>query len=148
MKGRRVDEEALRLACRLVREGKGAVHVLYVIEVARSLPLDAEIPAETAKGEEALARMEEVGKECKCHVEGAILQAREAGPAVVQDAEERGVDLIVMGMPYERLYGVSSLGHTVPHVLKNASCPVLVWREGMSPEAEAHANASTREQTP
>ena len=129
VKGERADDEAFRLACTMAREHKGTVYVLYVIEVGRDLPLDAEIASETARGEEVLRRMEHLGKEYKCHVEAEILQARGVGPAVVEEAVERQVQMIVLGMPYKMRYGAFSLGDTVPYVLKYAPCRVLVWRE-------------------
>ena len=44
------DQESLQLACKLTKESKGKVYVLYVIEVSRQLPLDADISSETARG--------------------------------------------------------------------------------------------------
>lgn len=122
------DEESLTLACNLVRESKGKIYVLYVIEVARQLPLDSDVSSEFVKGEEVLQRIESLGKKYHVEVEAEILQAREAGPAVVQEAVERQVGAIVVGVPYKRRYGAFSLGRTVPFILKNSPCPVLLWR--------------------
>ncbi len=128
VRGEESDEESLRLACALTREAKGKIYVLYVIEVGRQLPLDADISSETAKGEQVLQRMEKLGKEYQANIEAEILQAREAGPAVVQEAVDREVEAIVVGSPYKRVYGVFSLGKTIPFILKNSPCPVLLWR--------------------
>ena len=57
------------------------------------------------------------------------MQARDTGPAVVDEAEEFGADLIVMGLPYKRRFGEFNLGRTVPYVLKNAACRVILFRE-------------------
>ena len=127
--GGKADREAMRLACSIARENRGKVFVLYVIEVPMRLPLDAEVASETTKGEEVLQEMERLGKEFRCEVEAEILQARGTGSGVVQEAIERDVELIVVGMPYMRRYGVFSLGNLVPYLLKNAPCPVLVWRD-------------------
>ena len=48
------DDEALRLAGEIARANKATIHALYVIEVKRDLPLDAEITQETSKGEKVL----------------------------------------------------------------------------------------------
>ena len=126
------DNEALSLACEMTRGTRGKVYVLYVIEVERELPLDAEIGEAIDKGEEILQRMEQLGKSFHGRIQAEILRARDAGPAVVQEAEERGVEVIVMAMPYKKHYGVFNLGQTVPYILKNASCPVLLWRKPAS----------------
>jgi len=127
--GDEADEEALRLACSLVKKTKGKIFVLYVVEVERSLPIDAPVPGEDQRADAILAGMEKIGKEEKCSVEAELLQAREAGPAVVEEAFEREADLIIMGLPYKRHRGEFGLGTTVPYVLMKAPCRVWISRE-------------------
>ena len=122
------DEDSLHLACKLAKQSKGKVYVLYVIEVARRLPLDADITHESTRGEEVLQRMEKLGKEQQVRIEAEILQARDAGPVVVQEAVDREVDAIVIGIPYKRRYGLFNLGNIIPFILKHAPCPVILWR--------------------
>ena len=55
---------------------------------------------------------------------------------MVDEAIERGVDLITMGVGYEKKFGEFNLGETIPYVLKNAPCWVLVCREPI-PEEES-----------
>lgn len=130
--GVEADEEALALACDMIRHTKGKVYVLYVIEVRRSLPLDADVESENAKGEDVLQRMEKLGEKLHVNLEAEILRARDAGPAVVQEAVDRKVQAIVIGAPYKRHHGIVSLGETAPYILRNAPCPVLLWRQEMS----------------
>ena len=127
-----VGEDALRLACILAKQGKGKVYALYVIQVKRALPLDAEIEPETEKGEKVLKAAERIGHEMDCKVETDLLQAREVGPAIVDEAAEQGIDMIVIGMSYKKHFGEFNLGTIVPYVLKNAPCRVLIWREAMN----------------
>ena len=61
--------------------------------------------------------------------ETELVQARDTGPALVDEAVEWGAELIVMGLPYKRRFSEFSLGKTVPYVLKNANCRVLLFRE-------------------
>jgi nucleotide-binding universal stress UspA family protein len=93
--------------------------------------LDAEIEPETETGEKVLKGAERIGDEMDCVVETDLLQAREVGPAIVDEAVEQGIDLIIIGMPYKKRFGEFDLGNTVPYVLKNAPCRVLIWREGI-----------------
>ena len=126
------DDEALRLASEIAKANKAKVQALYVIEVKRSLPLDAEVSQETSKAEKVLRRLEQLGRELKCSVEATLLQARDAGPAVIQEAVERGAELIVMQMPYKKRFGSFTLGDTIPYILKNAPCQVILCREAMT----------------
>jgi len=132
--GTKADEEAVRLACRLAKKGGSKIFVTYVIQVDRTLPLDAEVRPEIEKAEQVLDQAEIIAEELDCTVETDLLQSREVGPAVVDEAIERGVDLITMGVSYEKKFGEFSLGETIPYVLKNAPCWVLVCREPIPEE--------------
>ena len=62
-------------------------------------------------------------------VETDVLQAREAGPAIIDEAAEREINLILMGISYKRRFGQFSLGNVVPYVLKNSPCPVILYQQ-------------------
>ena len=134
--GGTADEEAVRLSCRLAKKSGGKVFVTYVIQVDRTLPLDAEVKAEIERGEQVLDTAERIAEDQDYNVDTDLLQAREIGPAIVDEAIERGVDLIMMGVTYLKKFGEFSLGETVPYVLKNAPCWVLICREPI-PEEES-----------
>jgi nucleotide-binding universal stress UspA family protein len=113
----------------MAKPAKGQIHAIYVIEVDRTLPLDAEIGPAIARGEQVLVGAERVAQSLEYPIGTDLLQAREVGPAVVDEAVERDVDLIIMGLPYKQRFGQFDLGKTTPYVLKNAPCRVLVVRQ-------------------
>jgi nucleotide-binding universal stress UspA family protein len=127
--GSGAEEDAMRLACRLAKRDKGKIWAVSVVAVKRALPLNAEIDSEVQRAEDVLDRVEKVAEEEDYETETDILQAREAGPAIIDEAVERGVDLILMGMKYKRRFGQFSVGSVVPYVLKNAPCPVILYQE-------------------
>ena len=127
--GDSVDEETIELACKLATKSKAKVYVVYIIEVKRSLPLDAVIESEIEKAEEVLTRAEDIAAERDYEVETDLIQAREAGPAIVDEAMERDADLILVGLTYKKRFGNFSLGSAIPHVLEEAPCRVLIYRE-------------------
>lgn len=120
--------QAVAVACDVARKNKAKLYVVHVIEVKRTLPLDAQLEQESAAGEDVLSQAGRVAREQDCDMEGEILQAREAGPAIVDEAIERGVDLIVLGMAYRQPFGEFQLGRIVQYVLKSAPCEVWVCR--------------------
>lgn len=130
--GNRIDDEAVLLACAVARRQKAKVYVIYVIEVKRSLPLDAEIHADIEKGELVLDRADRLAGDNDATVETELLQAREIGPAIVDEAVERGVDVVIMGAPYRKQFGEFTLGSVANYVLKNSPCAVWVCREAIS----------------
>ncbi len=127
--GTEADEEAIRLACQLAKKNKTKIWAVYVITIKRALPLDAEIEPEIRQAEDILDHMESIAEEEGHEVETDLLQARDAGPAIVDEAVERGVDLILIGVAYKRRFGQFSLGSVVPHILKNAPCHVILYHQ-------------------
>jgi nucleotide-binding universal stress UspA family protein len=120
--------KALEFALGIAKRRKGKVNIVHVIEVKRSLPLDAELVSEALRGEEILDEAEKVAKRMDFEVEGDLLQAREAGHAIIDEATERGVDAIVLGIPFTRPYGDFELGRIPAHILKHAPCEVILLR--------------------
>ena len=127
--GTEADEEAMKLACRLAKKDKGKIWAVSVITVKRALPIDAEINSEIQNAEDVLDRVESVAESEDFEVETNVVQAREAGPAIIDEAVERGVSLILMGVKYKRRFGQFSLGSVVPYVLQNAPCPVILYQQ-------------------
>ncbi len=127
--GTEADEEAIRLACGLAKKNKGKIWVVYVITIKRTLPLDATMESEIEKAEGVLDHMEIVADEEDWEIETDLLQAREVAPAIVDEAVEREVDLILIGVTYKRRFGEFSLGDVVPYVLKNAPCRVILYHQ-------------------
>jgi nucleotide-binding universal stress UspA family protein len=127
--GKDADAEAVKLACVLAKKPKAKIYVVYVIEVKRSLPLDAVIESEIAKAEKILASAEEIASDKDYEVETDLIQGRDAGPAIVDEAMEKEVDLILMGFTYKKRFGVFNLGRVIPYVLEEAPCRVLLYRE-------------------
>ncbi len=129
-KGHPTDSEAISLACNIAKRDKGVVFAIYVIEVKRTLPLDAENDEEVAHGEQVLEATETYAAKADYRIETELLQAREVGPAIVDEAADRKADLIILGAPYQHRYGQYHLGRTIPYVLEHAGCRVWVIREG------------------
>lgn len=129
VKGNPTDDEAVELACVIARQGRASVHAIHVIEVNRTLPLDAELTSEAAHGEEVLSHAEQIAERWTQPLETDLLQARDVGPAIVDEALERDIDLIVLGIGYKKRFGDFDLGKTAPYVLRHAPCRVWVCRQ-------------------
>ena len=125
----------LEVAFDLTRgDKKATVHAVFVVEVDRRLPLDADLPEESARGERCLSRAEEIARRYKAQCHGDILQARDAGHAIVDEALERGVDAIVMGVERSAREGTAiEVGKTAEFVLRHAPCEVILVREAAGP---------------
>ena len=127
--GTKVDDETIRLACRLAKKDKGKIWAVYVIAVRRALPLNAEIESEIKKAEAILDHTEGIAEEEEFSLTTDLVQAREPGPTIIDEAVEREADLILMGIEYKKRFGQFSLGEVVPYVLENAPCRVILYQQ-------------------
>ncbi|MBN2099584.1 MAG: universal stress protein [Dehalococcoidia bacterium] len=130
------DKDAIQLACRLAKETKGQVFVVHVIEVKRSLPLNAELDNDAEQGQRILRRALDCANERDCTIETDLLQAREPGPAIVTEIVEKQIDLLLIGMSYRTKFGHFDIGETIPYVLKNAPCRVMILRQPLENDAK------------
>ena len=119
---------ALAVVCGIARHTRARVSALHVIEVPRSQPLGASLAAETEQAEAILTRAEEIAGEHDVRVDCGLLQAREAGQALVDEAVDQGTDAVVVGLGYHRPYGRFELGRLPQYVLANAPCQVWLIR--------------------
>jgi nucleotide-binding universal stress UspA family protein len=103
--------------------------VITVLEIKRSQALGTVQESETDRAEALLERAEKIGDELDTDVETELLQAREAGPAIVDEISEWGADLIVIGLPYRQRFGEFYMGKTAPYVLRYAPCRAMLFRE-------------------
>ena len=123
-------EDVLELARSFVQGGRGRIHAIYVIEMQLKYPLDAEVGEEILRGEEALAEIEHLSMSGRLSLQGEIVQAREAGPAIVQEAANIPATMIIMGVDYGNNPAGFRMSATADYVLRNARCPVIFWRGG------------------
>ena len=94
------------------------------------LSLESDLSGAIAKGEQILETIEAIGAEEKFRdVRAKLLRARHAGPALVQETEDRHMDLVVLGVPYRRRFGVCRIGSTASYIFNNVSCRVLFVRD-------------------
>ena len=129
-------DDALDVACSLASERGARILALNVLEVPLDTPLNAELPwleaAANAELDEAVA----IGDSYGVDVQDRLVRARSAGPAIVDEAERRGTEIIVIGSPRKALTSAQRavFGRTVDYVLRHAPCRVMVTA---SPDEEA-----------
>jgi nucleotide-binding universal stress UspA family protein len=128
------DDEVVRLACMLARQAKAPVCFLHVIQVPRTLAVDAELPAQTHRGDEILLRAESEAQRLGVQTETALAQAREIGPAIVNEAVDRDSALIVIAIDPDRRSGSFHIGQIASYVMEHAPCAVVAHRMALASE--------------
>lgn len=133
--GSAASHRALGVAADIAKRTKARIHLLHVIEVPRTIALDATLEGELQRAEEILDEAERVAEGYGVAVAGELVQARQAGHAIVDEAVERGVDVVILGIGYDRPYGRFELGREAQYVLEHASTQVWLIRAA---EPSAH----------
>ena len=128
-------DRIVALAAQMARQRDGHVDILAVIEVPFTLPLNARVEEEEKLALEALDQAQSVASRCGTRnattVSKRILKARNAGAAIVREAEDSGVDLILIANTPVRVRGnVQQVDPVVEYVMKNSPCEVLVLSQG------------------
>src|SRR5918994_39444 len=119
-------EEALVAAARLAAERRATVAILHVIEVPLDLPLDVQLPDLEEEANEVLDNASAFVESYGVRTVARVLRARAAGPAIVEEADRRNAELIIMGAPRVRPGRGRIFGSTVDYVLKHAPTRVLI----------------------
>ncbi|HEX4106990.1 MAG TPA: amino acid permease [Solirubrobacteraceae bacterium] len=146
--GTPIDDDLIQTAGRLVAGeqtdeaalDQATIEAVWIMEIPMSLPLDARIPdAQYQRARAALKHARLVGEEFDgVEVATAIVRARRAGHAIVDEARRRGVEAIVLGADEpSRIRGGARLGgrgaplenfvgDTIKYVISKAPCRVIV----------------------
>ena len=144
--GTQLDDDIVQTAARLAGETRDDLEVegamieaVWVFEMPLSLPLDAPLPeAQIKRARQALARAKQVGEEYEeVQVATAMVRARRAGQAIVNEARRRGVEAIVLAAEEpSRVRGGALLGGVGPlenkigaitrYVIDKAPCRVIL----------------------
>ena len=137
LSGGRTDRPIVALAAGIAKEGHAQLIGVHVVEIDWTLPLDADVAGRSEDAQRVLDIAEATAEAARYQLETVLLQARDVGAAIVDEASERDADLIICGLPFRRRFGGDfTIGGTIPYILKNAPCAVWVIREAM-PEEQA-----------
>ena len=119
-------EEALVAAARLAAERGATVVVVHVIEVPLDLPIDVQLPQAEAEADDVLDNAAAFVEAYGVRVVSRLLRTRAAGPAIVEEADRRNAELIVLGSARTRPGRGRIFGSTVDYVLKHSRSRVLI----------------------
>ena len=119
-----------QLAARLARPGKSEIRLIYLLEVARNLPLNAPLMEPEQAAQTALEAALQYTRQYNIPTWPHVERVREANDGIIAAVKTHAADLIVMGAADEPLGGE---GHDDFHamvdtLLHRAPCEVVVGR--------------------
>jgi APA family basic amino acid/polyamine antiporter len=121
-----IGEEMLATAVALAGERDARVDAVFVMLVPLDRALDAPLPELEEAAAASLAEAVVLGEEHGVRVDTVTVRARSIGSAIVEQATERGADLIVLGSSPRWRRQSAFFSPTVDYVLRHAPCEVLV----------------------
>jgi nucleotide-binding universal stress UspA family protein len=130
--GKKLDIELVRLACLMAKKAKRKVHLVHIIEVPRTLPLKATLTKESEEADKLLNEALAIAEDAGCEAVAEVVQTRDAGPAIVDEAIDHACALIMLGLVRDTHKGHTKgnyLGKTIPYVLANSPCRVWVVQD-------------------
>lgn len=128
-------QRLIRIAAEMAKAHKAELIGVHVVEIDWSMPLDMDIAARSDEIQQVLDLAEGAAEAVGVTLESVLLQARDVGAALVDEAIEREADLLIVGLAYRTKFGGDfAMGRTIPYVLKNAPCAVWVVREPIQEE--------------
>ena len=95
----RVADEMTATALRLASERRARVVAVYALEVPTSRPLSQIAPEDEERANRQLAEAEALGQLYGVQVISRLVRTRNAGRALVEEADRRGSEIIVLGSP-------------------------------------------------
>jgi basic amino acid/polyamine antiporter, APA family len=121
-------DDALDVACSLAAERGARIVALNVLEVPLGRPLDDDLAEIEDAANDELDEAIAIGDSYGIRVLDRLVRARSAGPAIVEEAERRGTEIIIIGTPRKTLTVTQRalFGRTVDYVLRHAPCRVMV----------------------
>ena len=119
-------ERGIELACRLGEEQKAEIYLINVIEVPRTLPLEAPLPEAEAKAKNIIKEGESIVSLRGLSAKGEVRRGRVAGEEIIRAAKDSEADLIVMGIRSEIRMAKEILGRTSDLILHRAPCEVIL----------------------
>lgn len=127
--GAKLDFNLVYLACQMAKGARRKVHLVHVIEVPRALPLKAVLTQESDQADKLLSSAMGIAEKLGCEAIAEVIQARDAGPAIVDEARDHNCALILIGFVRDVGMTQENLGKTVPYVLAHAPCRVWLVQD-------------------
>jgi nucleotide-binding universal stress UspA family protein len=130
LNGGPTDPLVVRVGCEFAKGRAVELIALHVVEVDWRHALDDEISGSNEVASSALDMAEAIAEKYRVKLRTQLLQARDVGAALVDEASELGADVILLGLPYRKHFGGDfAIGSTILYVFQNAPCAVIVIRE-------------------
>ncbi len=118
------------LASRMIRSGKGEVHLVYFLEVARTLPLNAPLPEAEKEAQEILSQAVPLARQHGVNASEHVERVRDATEGILTAIKTLKADTVLLGATSEPVgaEGHEKFHHIVDSLLHRAPVEVVIGR--------------------
>jgi nucleotide-binding universal stress UspA family protein len=129
--GNTLDSNLVILACQIAKAAKRPVHLIHGIEVPRCLPLKAVLTQESEHADKLLDVAMQIAQHLDTTVESSIIQARSAGNAIVEEAQDRHFSLLLIGIQKQPCSAglADSWEQAIRYVLAQSPCRICLLQD-------------------
>jgi len=138
LSGGKLDPNLVYLGCQMAKGAKRKVHLVHVIEVPRALPLKAVLTQESERADSILNSAVVLAERVGCDAVAEVVQARDAGPAIVDEARDHNCALLLIGCTRNSAKSQNELSQTVAYILANSPCRVWLVQDPLQESPLQH----------
>jgi len=139
-------ESLMELACQMAKGAEKELTALHVVEIGPGLPLNVDGEILDRPGKQILSSAQCLASETfSKEIFTQLVRARHPREAIVGQAKDQGVDLLIIGYHQRHGYGLGEmfLGSTVKYVAEHAPCRVIVQVSPVNARAKDTTIVST-----
>ncbi len=116
-------EKVVRFICSNQRSEPIEIHVVHVVEVPRSMPMDQCPPNLMAFAKETIEKVQAIAAECDATIMTRIIYARTLEDAVLTTAADLDCDLIAVAQNNQKLRLIANVAQ---NIYQRAKCSVCL----------------------
>lgn len=121
--GTKSSDELVTFICSLQKQMPGEIHVVFVIEVPRSLQLNDCPPDKLELARKSLRKSELIAAKIEAKISTQIIYARTAEDSIIRTAEDMNCDMIAIAQNSQK---TSFFSNTPMSIYKRAKCSVCL----------------------
>jgi nucleotide-binding universal stress UspA family protein len=122
--GTKANEDVIEFICSIQKVIQAAIHVIFVVEVPRNLPLDAELPDKVATAKAVIDKTVMIAKKYEVELNASTVYARSAEEAVISTASDLKCDVIAIAQDNHKL---SIFANTAATIYQKAKCNIWLF---------------------
>lgn len=122
--GKQASYDVIDFICSIQAVIGSKIHVAYVVEVPRNLPLDTMVPEKVEAAKEAISQAQQIAGRYGADIGTSIIYARTAEDSIVSTAEDLHCDVIAIAQDNQKL---RIFANAASNIYQRAKCSVWLF---------------------